>query len=353
MCFLSVLFTGGVAASLCLSSFSQTTDQGYGSQQQPAPATAQAPAAAPTPAPGPAPAQTPQLKLENLPPDPHTPTAEEEAAQAAARQRAQIQRVAVSQANWGPKASSPGITLTMKETGREKVAAGTMITYRLTATGFAPGTRLNLLRWPLNDTVTPVMGGIVIDASGNAVCGPHAPTLSEPSAPGADAPAQAGTQGTTAGSEPRPAPAVTPCTKTMQANAPVEIKTPAAKGEAIRVALVAEDRKSGAAASVTPFPDMGEDRGCKLEILLGSKDGELVLIKGEGFKADVPFTLGAETFGQKITIAAKPDAQGNFFAAMTPYLQGHDSGDTVVFYQSDACTPTVSFHWGKGSYKAE
>jgi hypothetical protein len=34
-------------------------------------------------------------------------------------------------------------------------------------------------------------------------------------------------------------------------------------------------------------------------------------------------------------------------------MQGHDSGDTVIFYQSDTCTPTVSFHWGNGSYKAE
>ncbi len=332
-------------------------DQGYGSQQQqPAPATAPAPAAAAAPAPA---QQTPQLKLEDLPPDPHTPTPEEEAAEAAARQRAQIQRIAVSQANWGPKASSPGITLTMKETGREKAAAGTMISYRLTATGFAPGTRLNLLRWPLNQGVIPLMGGIVIDASGNAVCGAPAPTVNAPStlgtgasgtgAPGAQAGAQETGQNAGQGAPLR----ATPCTTTMKVNDPVEITTTAAKGEAIRVALVAEDRTSGAAASATPFPDMGEDKGCKLEILLGSKDAELVLIKGEGFKADVPFSLGAETFGQKVSLSAKPDAQGTFYAAMTPYVQGHDNGDTVVYYQSDACTPTVSFHWGKGSYKAE
>lgn len=349
MRFLSVLFAGAVGASLCLSSFAQTTDQGYGSQQQQAPAATQAPAAAPAPAPA---QQTPQLKLENLPPDPHTPTPEEEAAAEAARERAQIQRVAISQANWGPKASSPGVTLTMKETGRQPGASGTMINYLLTATGFAPGTRLNLLRWPLNANVTPVMGGIVIDASGTAVCGAPAPTPGAPGAPSAEAPEEAEAQGGQGAGQPAPVRA-TPCTKTMQANAPVEITTTAAKGEAVRVALVAEDRKSGAAASAIPFPVMGENKGCKLEILLGSKDAELVLIEGDGFKADVPFTLGAETFGQKITIGAKPDAQGNFFAAMTPYLPGHDSGDTVVFYQSDACTPTVQFHWGKGSYKAE
>jgi hypothetical protein len=340
MRFLSVLFAGGVAAAFCLTSFSQTADQGYGSQQQAAPA-AQAPANN---------SPTPQLKLEDLPPDPRTPTAEEEAAQAVERQRAQIMRVAASMANWGPKASSPGITLTMKETSRTKGASATLITYRLAATGFAPGTRLTLLRWPLNQNVLAVMNGIVIDASGTAVCGAAAAAESAPAAPSADG-GKTATDAQTARQSATPT--VAPCTKTMQVNAPVEITTEAAKGEAIRVALVAEDKKGGAAASVVPFPIAGEDKGCRLQILLGSKDAELVLIDGNGFKADTPFTMGAETFGQKASIAAKPDAKGHFTAAMTPYLQGHDSGDTVVYYQSDVCTPTVSFHWGKGSYKAE
>src|ERR1700757_1003394 len=161
MHFPSVLFAGCVAASLCLSSSAQATDQASGSQQQQAPA------------PAPAPTQTPatQGSTPPLPRDPHTPTPEEEAAAEAARQRAQISRVALAMANWGPKASSPGVTLTMKEVSREKVASGTMLTYRLTANGFAPGTRLTLLRWPLNQGVTPVMNGTVIDASGTVVCG--------------------------------------------------------------------------------------------------------------------------------------------------------------------------------------
>jgi hypothetical protein len=338
MRFLSVLFAGGVAASLCLTSFSQ--DQGYGSQQQAAPA-AQAPANN---------SSTPQLKLEDLPPDPHTPTAEEEAEQAAARQRAQIARLASSLANWGPKASSPGLNLTMKETAREKGALDTLITYRLQATGFAPGTRLTLLRWPLNQGVVAVMNGIVIDASGTAVCGAPAAATNTPLAPNADA---GKTAADTQAAAQSATPAVPPCTKTMQVNAPVEITTAAAKGEAIRLALIAEDRKNGAAASAVPFPVVGENNGCKLEVLLGSKDAELVLIEGSGFKADTSFTMGAETFGQKASLGAKPDAQGHFVAAMTPFVQGHDSGDTVVYYQSSVCTPTVSFHWGKGSYKAE
>ena len=340
MRFLSVLFVGSVAATLCLPAFSQTAGQSSQTQQPSAPAT-QAPSSSPS---------TPQLKLEDLPPEPHTPTAEEEAAQAMARQRSQITQLATSQANWGPKASSPGIGLTMKEMARTKGALGTLVTYRLSATGFAPGTRLTLVRWPLNSGLLAVMNGIVIDASGMAVCGAPAPAASSTAAPNAGAGKTAADAQTAAQNKP---PTVPACTETMKANDPVEITTAAAKGEAIRLALVAEDKKGGAAASAVPFPVVGEDRGCKLQILLGSKDAELVLIEGNGFKSDTPFTMGAETFGQKATIGAKPDAQGHFVAAMTPYVQGHDSGDTVIYYQSDACTPTVSFHWGKGSYKAE
>lgn len=338
MRFFSVLFAGGVVASLSLSSFAQTADFGTSApQQQATPQQQQAsPAQQQQTAPAAQSAPVAPLTLESLPPDPRTPTPEERAAQEAAQMRAQITRLAQSQANWGPKLSSPGITLTMKEMSRTKTPSGTQITYRLTGTGFAPGSRLTLLRWVLNQNeLTPLMGGIVIDATGAAVCGEPLPTMSTK------------TDATPAKT------AATECSKTMQANAPVEITTTAAKGEAVRLALVAEDKKGGAATSAVPFPLVGEDRGCKLQVLLGSKDAEMALIVGDGFKASDNFTFGAETFGQKVTLGAKPDAQGHFAAAVTPYVPGHDSGDTVIFYQSDVCTPTLSFHWGKGSYKVE
>src|SRR5271168_1290833 len=102
MRFFSVLFAGGVVASLCLTSFAQTADFGT-----PAPQPQASPAQQQQTAPA-APQQTPvaPLKLENLPPDPHTPTPEERAAEEATQIRAQIMRLAQSQANWGPKVSS-------------------------------------------------------------------------------------------------------------------------------------------------------------------------------------------------------------------------------------------------------
>lgn len=330
MRFSSVLITGGMVASLCLSlsGFGQSTSgsDSQAPQQQPAASAPQAPAsaapAAPSQAaPSPAAPQTPAapLKLESLPRDPHTPTPEEEAAIQAERARAHIQRLAVAQNNWGARNSTPGLTMALKETGRTKTADGTEVTYQITATGFAPGAKLTLLRWPLNQSITPLMDGVIISANGTAVCG-----------------------GPEAGS----------CSKTLAANAPVELKVKAAKGEAIRIALTA-DPKNAAAASAVPFPLMSEDKGCKLQVLLGTKNAELVLIEGDGFKPDANFTLGSETYGVKQPLTAKPGADGHFAAAMTPWINGHDNGDTVIYYQSDTCTPTLSFHWGKDTYKTE
>jgi hypothetical protein len=317
MRFVLALISGGALASLCVASFAQSAPV----PNAPSSLVAQQSSSSPsTPTPAPPQSTTPPLKLEDLPPDAHTPTPEEQAAQAAERVRLQIQQIAVAQNKWGPKDSSPGMSLSLKETGRTKTATGTQITYHLEGTGFTPDMKLTLLRWPLNSAVTTVMDGISVDAAGTAVCG-----------------------GVEAGS----------CGKTLQAKAPVEVTATVAKGEAVRVALVASDKKHLAAVSLVPFPIASEDKGCKLEVIRGSKDNELVLVEGDGFTSTTNFAAGSESFGEKHPIGTKPDANGHFVVAMTPWVAGHDDGDTVIYAQSDACSPTLSFHWGKNTYQVE
>jgi hypothetical protein len=308
MRFSSVLLSGGVLTALCLVSVPRIA-----AQTAPATATATAAPQSQTTA--------PSLQLHDLPPDPHTPTQDELAQQAAARQRMQIQQLAIAQNNWGPKSSAPGMSLTLKEISRSQTPNGTQIVYHILGTGFAPDMKLTLLRWPLNAGVTTVMDGIVVDAKGTAVC--------------------AGTE-------------TESCSKTMKVNDPVEVTTTAAKGEAVRVALVAADKKHGAAVSFIPFPIEATDKGCKLQMIRGTKDAEMVLISGEGFKSDdSTFSAGSETFGEKRPLSARPNSEGRFTVAMTPWVADHDNGDTVVYVQSAACTTTISFHWGKDTYKSE
>lgn len=275
----------------------------------------------------------PKLQLRDLPPDAHTPTPEEEAQQKAAQMRMQLTRIASAQANWGPAMSTAGDSLELKETGRKQSDAGTEISYQLIAKGFTPDMQLTLLRWPLNQPVGGVMSGIVVDSSGNAVCGGGSSTASPP-----------------VNSLTFQAPS---CAKTITPGTTITITTAVAKGEAIRIGLISSDRKHAAAASVIPFPIEGADKGCKLNVILGAKDAQFVLVKGEGFQKDTNYTLGTEAFGQKNSLNATINDKGGFTAAITPWVSGHDAGDTVVYYQSSTCTPTVQFHWGKDTYKPQ
>lgn len=315
----------GLGLPLLASAFAQQS-----AQQPAAPATQQQSAPAQNSAP-------PSLQLHDLAPEPHTPTPQELQAQKEARLRMQITNVARAMARWGPADSAAGMSLNLKETGRQKTAAGTEITYQITGTGFTPDLQLTLYRWPLNQPVQKVMSGIVVDAQGTAVCGIAAPG---PAAPTDSTAASVG-------------PAAPSCTKTMKPGSPVAITTTAAKGEAIRVALIANDHKHGAAVSYVPFPMEGTDRGCKLQVIRGAKDAELVLVEGQGFKHDATYTLGTESSGQKHPLNATINPNGSFIAALTPWDPGHSAGDTVVYYQSSSCSPTVDIHWGKDTYKPE
>ncbi len=90
-----------------------------------------------------APAQTtqPKLQLQDLPPDPHTPTPAELEQQ---RQQQVLQgalRLASVEAHWGPEMDSPGVSLAVTEVKRTKTPEGaTQITWQMTGSGFAPVT---------------------------------------------------------------------------------------------------------------------------------------------------------------------------------------------------------------------
>jgi len=279
----------------------------------------------------------PPLQLHDLAPEPHTPTPQELEAQKEARARAQLVKVASAQARWGPPDSATGMSLELKETGRRKTAAGTEISYEITGKGFTPDMQLTLLHWPLNEPVEQSLSGIVMDAQGIAVCGIAAP------GPAAPTDSAAAKNSVTAPS----------CAKTMKPGTPITITTTAAKGEAVRVALVAADHKHGAAVSYVPFPLEGSDRGCTLKAILGMKDAQFVLLEGEGFKKDATYTLGLESSGQKYPLHAVISPQGSFITVLTPWAPKHTVGDTVVYYQSSTCSPTVVIHWGKDTYKPE
>ena len=308
----------------------------------------------------PAPQTQPQqptkpLQLQDLPPDAHTLTPEE---QAKIRQQQTIQaalQLAQLQARWGAGMSTPGISATLVEVARAKSADGTTeVAYHVTGTGFTPGDSLSLIRWPLDSQAATVMSGITLDPNGTAIC-PEKPLPPVPTLPG---------------EQPRPAPKGPDCKTVMEAGQPVLVKATGAKGEAVRVALVDNDRQRGAATMAVPFPLAVEDKGCRLQVLLGLKDASMVLIDGTGFPPNTPLKLESITGGHTRTLSPRTTADGHFVVVDMPGQQAETSGTATVRFAGithvpsledsknppppdPQCTPAVTFPWGKGSYKAE
>jgi hypothetical protein len=251
--------------------------------------------------------------------------------------------------------STPGLSTSLVETGRTKTADGaTQISYHVTGNGYTPGDSLSLVRWPLNGQSDVVMSGITLDPNGTAIC-PEKPLAPVPAAPGAP---------------PRPAPKGPECKTVMTPGQPVVITATVAEGEPVRIALVDNDRQKGAAATTVPFPRANEDKGCRLQVMLGLKDASMVLIEGTGFPAKTPLKLEVTNNGHTRTLNPTPTDKGRFVVVDMPAQEGQEAGTATVRFAGithvpsledsknpapadPACAPSVTFPWGKGSYKVQ
>lgn len=280
--------------------------------------TASTPAQSTTPAPAKTTqAAPPPLRLESLPPEPTALTPAQQKAMRAKQILAEINNLARNQANWGPAMSTPGTSLMLVDKGHKSIPEGTQVTFALHATGFQPGQALTLLRWPLNQNVQQVATGLTVDASGQVIC----PEISQGD-----------------------------CLSSMQPGDPVQVKDLAARGEPLRVAIVAASGKKRAETTVIPFPIESTNNGCKLEVILGVKNAEMVLLEGLGFPKSSKVELHMVSFGQDRPVTAATSARGGLIVADLPAVAGHTSGTTTVSYHGAACSPSVSFPWGLDSY---
>ena len=356
-----------LATFVCLQAPAQSTSPASSAPQpaaQTAPPAASTQSNAQTQPANPSASQQAPLRLQDLPPDPHTPTPAEQAEQRQQRMLAAASQLASAQARWGPEISTPGISIALVEMGRTKAPSGaTQISYQVKGSGFSPGEAVNLVRWPLDSSAKTVMSGITFDPQGNAICtGTSATPTPAPAAPGSPAPA--------AGSPAAQAVTAPSCTTSMQPKERLHLDATVAAGEVVRVALVDEAKKRGAATSAVPFPIANEDKGCRLQVLLGVRNADLVLVEGTGFPANTGVKLESTTAGQARDINTKTNADGHLVVAVLPAQKDLETGDTTVRFAGvvhaptlnnsttpapadPACAPSVTFHWGKDSYKQE
>jgi hypothetical protein len=212
-----------------------------------------------------------------------------------------------------------GVTrLIFKEKSRTKTDQGTLITYDISAPGLPTDQHYTLITWPLNRGIEPVSSGISLTPDGKLIC----------------------TGKTQADCKPKADPIIS-------------VAVQAAKGEPKRFGLISDDQKAKSLGTVVPFPIIGKDAGCSLEVLLGTPDGSVAMVEGSGFAPNTSVPISSDSAGEVVTGVWKVDDKGNLMSSVLPQVRGKTSGDTTILVKGQACSPKVSFHWGKDSYHAE
>lgn len=219
---------------------------------------------------------------------------------------------------WDQSGAFAVTRLIFKERSRKKTDEGTAITYDVSAPGLPTDRRYTLIAWPLNRGIEPVRSGISLTADGKLTCTGKTPVDCKP--------------------EPEPI---------------ISIAVQAAKGEAKRFGLISEDQKAKALGTIVPFPIIGKDAGCSLEVLLGTPDGSVAMVRGSGFAPNTSVPISSDSAGEVVTGVWKVDGKGNLMSSVLPQVRGKTSGDTTILVKAPGCSPKVTFHWGKDSYHAE
>jgi hypothetical protein len=226
--------------------------------------------------------------------------------------KSKVELLAKLQKHFGKDMNSPGVELSLKETNRSRSGDRTLVTYSLYGVGLSPDTTYTLIQVLLDGTMAKVMEGVTLNSKGEAIC--------------------AGREGTCKGDGP---------------NDPIDLVVYAGKGEPKRFALVSDDEEHVKGfVAVVPFPNAKSDKGCRLESIIGSTNGELTFIQGGGFEPNVELTVDGESYGEKHHDKATAQADGSYFSALMPYVAGKKSGKTAIEVKSKNCDPKLTFEWG-------
>jgi len=200
----------------------------------------------------------------------------------------------------------------LKETACSRAADRTLVTYSMYGSGLSSKATYALMQVQIDGTVTRIMDGVTLNASGQAIC--------------------AGRAGTCQGNGP---------------NDPIDLVVYAGKAEPKRFGLVSDDEAHVRGfVGVVPFPNSTTDKGCRLESIIGTPNGESTFIQGDGFEPNAELTIDSQSYDEKHHNTAKAEADGSYFVAILPYVSGKKSGESVWEVKSKSCDPKLTFSWG-------
>ena len=227
---------------------------------------------------------------------------------------ADLQKDAEATIRW-EQASTPGMKADVELLKKSDTNGHPTVEYRLKVSGAPPTKRYTLIAWPITfPNSIFMMDGLAVAKDGTVGC----PTDS---------------YGT--------------CVQHYKGQE-LHLTYSPGIGEIYRHALISDDKQSKIFFSFVPFPMIEKDKGCSLEVVELKPGFGLVLVRGSGFRPGEGIQFLAESFQDVHRASVKADAQGRFVAPYTPWVTGHQMGESKVSATAKSCAPKISFNWGAG-----
>jgi hypothetical protein len=120
-----------------------------------------------------------------------------------------------------------------------------------------------------------------------------------------------------------------------------------AKGEPFRWVLVSGDNKTKVFFGAVPDPIRAKDKGCTLEVIRLMPKFELAMIRAGGYRPNEELQFNSKSYDEAHDRQAKSDADGEYVAAVLPFVKDKEAGKTEITVKGAGCAPKLSFEWGR------
>jgi hypothetical protein len=231
-----------------------------------------------------------------------------------------VERTVKIHKNWGLQMNSPGVSVDIKEIYRHPSQNQTKVNYHVYVRGVPGSKNYTLLQMDIvTGKLTPSMQGVTFDKDGLAICAGRPDTCGDPHTP----------------------------------DDPIDFILPSQKGESHHLALVSEDGQSKVFFLITPFPVVGTDRGCSVELARLMPQAALVYLRATGFSPNEKLRIEDGSEIESHDTDAQADANGTYDTALLPAVKGIASGTLQATVRGKSCAPTASMNWGPASMHNE
>lgn len=119
-----------------------------------------------------------------------------------------------------------------------------------------------------------------------------------------------------------------------------------ARGEALQVALMSEDKTIMVFYKDIPYPIENKQGDYRIWVELWSPEGDTFIIWGEGFEPDEEIDTTSTSDGEVIKSKTKVNSDGQFMTIISPAVVGKEDGLATFSAVGKSGEVKVSYQWG-------